>query len=90
MAKRSIAAFLWLLAVWTVGGALNVFAGSPDLLGPAAGLLVAWLVWQDPGGRIWGARVDRARVRRRLADLPRVTESASDVELRPEVDPAKG
>ena len=88
--KRNVGAVLWLLAAWTVVGTIASFEGWPGLLGPAAGLVVGALVWSDPGGRIWQASTDAALRRRRLADLPRVSESSPGIEAQRGVETAEG
>ena len=88
MTKRTVAAVLWLLAVWTVGNALGLLAGWPSFVGPALGLVVAALVWWDPAGWLWPRHVQSAAARRRLADLTRVSGSAQAPELRRETDTA--
>lgn len=91
MARRTVTALLWLLAVWTVFNALSVYAGVPAWVGPAAGLAVAALVWWDPSGRLWQIRAARAAARRRLADLPRVSQSPTTApELRRETETTRG
>ena len=90
MTKRTVAAVLWLLAVWTVMGMVAAFTGMPSVIAPAVGLLVAALVWRDPTGRLWNERVDRARIQRRLADLPRVTEQTGESEQWREADATHG
>jgi hypothetical protein len=90
MTKRNVTTVLWFLAVWTAGDMLTVFAGWPSLSGPALGLLVAAVIWWDPAGVLWARRVDKARIRRRLADLPRAADTPTETELRSEVDAVRG
>jgi hypothetical protein len=89
MTKRTVTAVLWLLTVWTAAGIVTTYSDVPSLVGPVLGLIVGALVWADPAGWLWGPRTDRARIARRLADLPRASESQGDVELRHEVDTAR-
>ena len=43
--KRSLAALLWFLALWTWGAIAAAFTPLPWFVGPAAGVLVAaWLL----------------------------------------------
>ena len=88
MTKRTVAAVLWLLAVWTLGNIVSTFTGIPSILGPAAGLAVAALVWWDPAGWLWTRHVQSPAARRRLADLARVSDSSQAPELRRETDTA--
>jgi hypothetical protein len=90
MTKRTTAALLWLLAAWTGASMVTTFTGLPWLLAPAVGLLVGALVWWDPTGRLWGPPPDNARIRRRLADLPRMSESRRAAEPPREADATQG
>lgn len=86
MVRRTVTALLWLFSIWTVGGALSVYAGVPSLAGPVVGAAVAGLIWWDPSGRLWKPRPSAA-ARRRLADLARVsaTANAAETQRKPEV-----
>ncbi|MBI3751833.1 MAG: hypothetical protein HY263_09300 [Chloroflexi bacterium] len=88
--KRYVVAVLWFLAVWTAASALVVYASWPGPLAPALGLAVGAFVWLDPTGRLWGPSLDRAIMRRRLADLPRVAESPAGLSVQRETESAEG
>lgn len=88
--KRNATAILWFLAVWTVGGALVLFAGWPAPVAPVAGILAGALVWADPGGWLWKDSSDAVIRRRRLADLDRVPESLAGTETQRETEAVKG
>jgi hypothetical protein len=82
--KRIAAALLWFLAVWTAAGVLVTFVGLPAPVVPVAASLAGALVWLDPGGWLWKAQSDAAIRRRRLADLPRVSETPRPAEAQRE------
>ena len=44
MKKRILAAFLWFYALWCIGAALQMAVGLPEVLGPLAGLVVAYVL----------------------------------------------
>jgi hypothetical protein len=82
--KRNAAALLWFLAVWTAAAVLVTFVGLPAPVVPVAASLAGALVWLDPGGWLWKAQSDAAIRRRRLADLPRVSETPRQAEAQRE------
>ncbi|HJW21804.1 MAG TPA: hypothetical protein VJ506_05175 [Candidatus Limnocylindrales bacterium] len=90
MARRTITALLWLLAVWTFWNGLSVYAGLPWLVGPLAGFALAGLIWWDPREILWRPRPDRAAVRRRLADLERLPAPEPARDVRREAESARG
>lgn len=90
MTKRTVTAVLWLLTTWTAAGIVTTYSDVPSLVGPVLGLIVGALVWWDPARWLWGPRTDRARIARRIADLPRISESRSEAELLHEADAARG
>lgn len=62
MRKRTLAAMLWLLAGWSLGGFIALVAGISDGLGPIVGTAAAVLFAGDPRRLIWSresARGDR-------------------------------
>jgi hypothetical protein len=89
MAKRSIATILWFVAAWTFGSLLAGIFGFTTLVEPVLAVVVAALVWWDPSGRIWTRRPDNTIVRRRIADLARVSETRSPADVRLEADTAR-
>ncbi len=44
MTKRIIASVLWFYALWCIGAALQMATGLPEVLGPAAGVVAAYLL----------------------------------------------
>jgi hypothetical protein len=90
MTKRTIAALLWLLAVWTTSNIVTLMLGLSSIIGAPFAALVAALVWWDPAGWFWPGKGDRVRVARRIADLPRVSETETAVATKPEADAAHG
>lgn len=88
MIRRIATALLWLLATWVGGGSVMYFVGVPAVFAPIAGVAVALLVLWDPGNRLWAPRPDRKLIRRRIADLERVSPSVPDAAAQPQPEPA--
>ena len=44
MKKRILAAVLWFYALWCIGAALQMAIGLPEVLGPLAGVMAAYIL----------------------------------------------
>ena len=88
MIRRTVTAALWFAAGWGFGGLLAYLAGIPVVLAPAVGLVPASLVAWDPTGVVWGPKPDRKLIARRIADLERVSTTASGPAPERRMEPA--
>ena len=48
MVKRILSVVLWFCVGWTFGGLLTFATGTPELIGPVIGLVLAAAVWLYP------------------------------------------
>lgn len=44
MKKRILAAILWFYALWCIGAALQMAVGLPEVFGPLAGIVAAYIL----------------------------------------------
>lgn len=80
MVKRSLAAGLWFLAVWGVGGVVHLFLDFPRWLALGPAILAAGVVWLALG-RVAGGSAQPSPARPPLEPhhLPSITAGADSL-----------
>lgn len=73
---RTLTSILWFVAVWMGAGVVTLISGAPEILALVAAVAAGLLIWSDPMHWLWLPRPDRKQIRRRIADLERVSPSA--------------
>lgn len=77
MVKRAVAAYLWVMACWSLGAVLEDAVGVSEFLGLVVGIVMAIFILAMPT-RLWTRRVVRISTPRASAVRPPTALTAAD------------